>query len=172
MTDLSREFLADLLRLLRRHGSDPWRQLAVALDDPSEREKILRLFGELANISAEVRPATPRTKLSAGKALSIDRVLEQIDAQSPAMASQLRQFVQDYRTRTILTKRSDVVLFLDQLGITPPSKESRDRLLRIVLKALIDLPANQLEQALKQAKDIGKASYAELFGAITRPRKP
>lgn len=172
MTDLSREFLTDLLRVLRRHGSEPWRQLAVALNDPIEREKILRLFGELANVSGKVTSATPRMKPRQRKAPSIQSVLEQIDAQTPARANQLRQFIQDYQARTILTERSDVVLFLDRLGITLRSKESRERLLRVVVKAMIDLPADQLERALKQAREIGKGSYAELFRAITQPRKP
>lgn len=172
MTDLSREFMTDLLRVLRRHGSDPWRQLAIALNNPIEREKIVRLFEELANISAKVTSPTPRTKPSAGKAVPINSILEQIDARTPARANQLRKFIQDYQAQTILTKRSDVILFLHRLGLTPRSKESRDRLLRTVMKALIDLPADQLEGALKQAREIGKGSYAELFQAITHPKKP
>ncbi len=58
---LSKEFLVDLSRILRRHGSEPWHQLADALADLKARKKILHMLNELGTVaSRKHEPAKPK----------------------------------------------------------------------------------------------------------------
>ena len=99
-------------------------------------------------------------------------LIEQMRDQEPSKADRLRKFLEDYNARRILSNRRDVTAFLETLGVTPPQRHTRDRLVRLVVSALASLPMHQLEDLLGRAESLGKSSYSELFDAITRPRRP
>jgi hypothetical protein len=174
MAGLSNEFLADLSRILRRYGPEPWHQLADAFADPRAREKVLHLLNELITIAdRKHEPAIPRERreLRSNSDLAAE-LIEQLRVQEPSKADRLRKFLEDYNARRILSNRRDVTTFLETLGVTPPQRHTRDRLVRLVVSALAGLPMHQLEDLLGRAESLGKRSYSELFNAITRSRRP
>lgn len=171
---LSKEFLVDLSRILRRHGSEPWHQLADVFADPKARKKILHLLNELGTVAGRKHePAIPRElrEHRSNSDLALE-LIKQIRDQEPPKADRLCKFLEDYKARRILSNRRDVIAFLEKLGVTPPQRYTRDRLVRLVIGALADLPIDQLEDLLSRAESLGKSSYSELFDAITRPHKP
>jgi len=169
----SKEFLADLSRILRRHGPEPWLELADAIADPVAREKTLRLLNELAAIAGGKHEPATRAKRKERRS-DYDRAIELIEhlrGREPAKADRLREFLEDYGARRILGTRRDVVAFLETLGVTPPQKQARDKLVRLVVTTLSSLPIQQFDESLAKARSVGKSSYSELFDAITRPRR-
>jgi len=171
---LSKEFLVDLSRILRRHGSEPWHQLADALADPKARKKILHLLNELGTVAGRKHePAIPREPREHRSNSNLaTELIEQVRDQDPSKADRLRKFLEDYNARRILSNRRDVTAFLEKLGVTPPQSYTRDKLVRLVIGALADMPIDQLEDILGRAESREKSSYSELFDAITRPRRP
>ena len=171
---LSKEFLVDLSRILRRHGSEPWHQLADALADPKAREKILHMLNELGTVAGRkhepAKPKEPREHRPNNEFAT--ELIEQMRDQEPSKADRLRKFLEDYSARRILSNRRDVTAFLEKLGVTPPQRYTRDKLVRLVIGALADMSIDQLEDLLGRAESRGKSSYSELFDAITRPRRP
>jgi len=171
---LSKEFLVDLSRILRRHGSEPWHQLTDALADRKAREKVLHLLSELSTVAGKkhkpAKPKEPRGHRSNSDLAS--ELIEQIRGQEPSKADRLRKFLEDYDARRILSNRRDATAFLEKLGVTPPQRHTRDKLVRLVIGALAGLSIDQLEDLLGRVESRGKSSYSELFDAITRPRRP
>ena len=174
MAGLSKEFLADLSRILRRHGPEPWLQLVDALADPRAREKILHLLNELVTIAGRKHePVIPRERRERRSDSDLaTELIEKLRDQEPSKADRLRKFLEDYNARRILSNRRDVTAFLETLGVTPPQRHTRDRLVRLVVSALASLPMHKLEDLLSRAESLGKRSYSDLFDAITRPRSP
>lgn len=167
----SDEFLADLSRILRRHGPEPWLHLADAVADPRAREKLLHLLNELVTIAGRRKESAIRRERRSPSGLATE-LIERLRHQDPPKADRLRKFLEDYNSRRILTNRRDVTAFLETLGITPPQSHTRDRLVQVVITALAGLPMDQLGDLLGRAEAVGKRSYSELFDAITRPRTP
>lgn len=151
----SRAFFRDLVGLLRRHGPEPFADLAAALTDPEQREEVVRALRVLATTAEEARRyQRPRATQRSRRKNDLERGRSLLDAlrqSDPQKAELLARFYGELRSRVVLPSRTDVLEFCSSLRLEIPSYAQRNKLVLPLLRHLAELPREELQSALDAA---------------------
>jgi hypothetical protein len=160
--------LADLGKLLKKHGTEPFRNLAESLADPEFAGRLSVVLAELSK-AAPQRQAAQRSTSSRTIKERIDTLLRSADA---AHAELLTPVAESLATGETLPRLRDVTDIALAAGVPASRAKSRGDAIVALMRALIAMPTEELEKVLPtlQAPSRGQRSLEGWNRIIERSR--
>lgn len=159
------ELLADIARLLKKHGPDAFADLAHQMKDGQLQETLVSVLDSSAKSgrrfgvkAAGKRVATKRP----GKPLFLVK-LEQDDPQKAAVINEIyRQLL----AKTMLPSLRDIQLFAESNGLPPVTAKSRIQAVSSLLQDMASEPTARIEKlrsAIKENENRSLDGWAEVI---------
>ena len=148
MTDEAKwDLLADLAKLLKKHGPDAFAELSMTL---TNREFTRQLAALLPVIGTRGREAemTRRPRRKTQPRVTAVSFLEDLKTQEPERHALLYKFYEEYVAETILLRLADVRRFAKDSGLHNFRSDSRRKAALPLLKALATVPLEVLRTQL------------------------
>jgi hypothetical protein len=160
-----RELLSDLAKLLRKYGPEPFETLASWISSPEASERFATLLRQSASIARKSGVNSPAKKTN-----EIDLVLKRLEREVPDKAALLRRFSDDVLSRTLPVPNHKLADFAQELGAKVGSRDSRSKLVAILIERLAEFPLEEIRRHLNRFEDSPDAdrSLSAWAGLIMR----
>jgi hypothetical protein len=171
MNELNPKLLSDLARLAAKYRAKDWEQLAAWLDDEKQRDQLRVLVLELAAVSAPPRKRRSTRSKRPSPASKVREKLAKMRVDDPARADLLEDTWLKLRERELLPTIADVRAFAQVMDPKGIQASRRDHAVTELLGLLIELPADSLEDKMRQTvvedRNLG-AEYQQWVKLILR----
>ncbi|MCW3998784.1 MAG: hypothetical protein NWE93_00920 [Candidatus Bathyarchaeota archaeon] len=162
------ELIADLAKLLKKYGPEPFEKLAKRICTPEFTEKLANALLTTAAVGranlANRRPLTPG--------------LESLKETQPEKYQIIHKFLDEFKERRILSTMKDVQMFAIENNLPEIKGNSRSKVISQLTYALMELQPEQLKRLLdeliKQGQsDSSLSQWSEIITkGMARSNKP
>jgi hypothetical protein len=167
-----KEFLRDLVALLKRHGPEPFLSLVVTLTDPQKRGELVKALNELGEVASKARARSRKKKSrKPSERERAERLLESVEQSEPRKGELVRQFYESLSSRQVLPTKRDLLESCSAVGIELPSSAERNRLLFPLLQRLGELSYEDVKTVVNRASSVTgcpERDYERLANAIMK----
>ncbi|MCI0704234.1 MAG: hypothetical protein L0241_24515 [Planctomycetia bacterium] len=140
------DLLADLIKLLKKHGPETFRSLAAALRDPDQLASLSETLEVLSQQSSRLgASARERTPQRTGLRKQLDTLAET----APDKAALLRQLLEQLMASDGIPL-SDLRTYARQAGLPQLKSGNRARVAQAFVAALLDLDVPQIRKHIEQ----------------------
>jgi len=165
------DLLLDLLRLLKKYGSESFELLANDLSSPEATEDLSRILTQVSRKAKRIHKSEKnrggKPQYPAPKSLFI---LEKTD---PMKFQILIKFYNDLIAKKILPSLSDIKQFAAEYGLPEVRAESRQKAINPLINALVTSPYDKMKERIQSISmhELGDRSL-EGWGKIILKKKP
>jgi hypothetical protein len=142
------ELLADIAKLLKKHGADSFDGLARRLADPNFAARLATVLSTTARVSRAEAAAGTRAPRSKQPRRDFRSTLEDLERIEPDKAALLLELHDGLRAKRYLPTIRQIRDFAADIGVQPPSATTRDKAIVPLVKALIPLSVETLRNKL------------------------
>jgi hypothetical protein len=150
VTDLNPKLLKELALLASKYPPKDWEALAGRLEDPVWREQTRSALVALASVSRTARKAKGRRTREPGPAARVRDGLAKIRVDDAERAELLDEIWGKLRRRELLPTVATVRAFAEAIGSKGIEASRRDQAIAELMERIIELPAEQLEQRMRE----------------------
>lgn len=169
------ELLVDLARLFRKHGADAFNALSKAISAPDVAQRLATLLEGVSRAGATAAGSARRRVPRAGGTKVVEDLLAALKESDPQKHQLLAAFREGFLSGAILPSLKDVRVFAARWDLSLERAESRRKAFAPVMRALSELPAEQIADKLKSVSG-GQEVDRELQGwtrlILDRERRP
>jgi len=144
------DLLADLAKLLKKHGPDTFESLAESILSPEMTQHLSRVLTQVAKTAHTV----PKTKREAGskEESRIPRSLITVKNTEPQKYQLLMEFHNDLTAKTVLPSLRDIKEFAVECGLPEIRAKSRQKAINPLINSLLEFPNEQLIARIQSLK--------------------
>jgi hypothetical protein len=165
------DLLIDLLKLLRKYGSESFESLANDLSSPEATEHLSRI---LAQVPRKVRAIYPSEKDRRRKQqYAVPKSLSILEKTDQPKFQILTEFYNNLVSKKILPSLSNIKQFAAEFGLPEVRVESRQKAINPLINALATFPYDKLKERINSVNiyEHGDRSL-EGWGKIILKKKP
>ncbi len=150
--------LKDVAALAVKYKPAQWEVLAAWLDDPARREVVQQMLREFAEISREApQPVRTKTRRTKGAQQVSSRVgIDALRQQQPERADLLEEVWIKLRDRELLPTITSIRSFASLIGTKKITATRRDRAIDELMRVLLELDEDALEQRMREVAVEGR----------------
>jgi len=145
--NINTDLIYDLARLARKYTPEDWDDLLRLLNDDNSRRQVVNLLQEIRAVSSTSR----KRSLKSRKATRIPDLLKDVRSKDPEKGIILSEFWKRLRNHELLVKVSNIRMFANTVGLQDITSTKRDQAIGELMRQMIDLPREKVEDALKKA---------------------
>jgi hypothetical protein len=149
------DLLADLARILRKHGPEAFTRLAADLSDPefvAEMEKVLAGIVRASSVAKNHQTSSAGSPI---RGTVLRRRLERLADSDARKGALLLRLLEDMNRKSVLPTAHDVKLFAADIGLPAIRATARRDAMKELFDGLEDVPTDILERRLQQLGDAG-----------------
>lgn len=152
------DLLADLAKLLKKYGTEPFESLAASISSPEMTQHLSVVLTQVAKIARTI-PKTKR-KTRSKERPSVPRSLTALKNAEPEKYQLLMNFYNDLIAKSILPTLRDLQEFAIDCGLPEVRAKSKQKAISPLIGSLIKLPNEQLIAKIQSLKkcDMGDRS--------------
>ena len=144
------ELLADIARLLKKYGAEPFEVLATKFKDGRLLDDLLSIIESSAK-TVRRSSGNLETKISPGKKKNgITELFQRIEKVDLEKANMLRQFHQSLVGKMILPTLKDIQHFAEDGGLQPIKATGRDKAILPLLRDLEAVPLDRISHMVSK----------------------
>jgi hypothetical protein len=165
------DLLLDLLKLLKKYGSESFELLANDLSSPEATEDLSRILTQVSRKAKTIRQ--PEKNRGGKQQHPIPKSLFILEKTDPQKFRILIEFYNDLITKKILPSLSDIKQFAAEYGLPEVRAESRQKAINPLINALVTSPYDKMKERIQSISmhQLGDRSL-EGWGKIILKRKP
>ena len=138
------ELLTDIARLLKKHGPEPFEQLAQKFKEGRLVEDLLSILDTSARTGRRSRARLGEKRSPATRKDGITELFQRLEKGDPEKAKVLRQLYHSLIGKTLLPTLRDIRYFADDNGLQPVKATSRDKAILPLLRDLASVPSDKI----------------------------
>jgi hypothetical protein len=144
------ELLADLARLIRKHGPTTFSDLAALLRDPEKVHELTSILdvGALAGRNATIRKRKSTRQRYESASGSLLHLISETKRADPAKGDLLLKFYEDLSAKRVLPSLRDLRDFAGENHLIGSSADARQKAIGPLIRDMRRLPTEQLRQIL------------------------
>ncbi len=153
---VNQSLVADLAKLLVKHGLDEFRELTEALKHSDFLDTLTKTVAELerrgvtTRPKADIRQMRPKSRSGAGTSRRARSPMELLADRDPEAAGYLRELERSLVTREALRSAADLRAFAVGLGLKTALPNDRRTSVRRIINAMAELPPDRLTQVRRE----------------------
>ena len=158
------DLLADIARLLVRHGPEPFEALAQRLREGrllNDLVALLEASSQVGRRSSRPLGSKPKGKKDSG---GLDEAMKQCEAENPDQARALRQFHEKLISKKLLPTLRDIHHFAEDNGLPVISAKSRDKATLLLVRAMISVPVERMTSLITRGSQLEEKRGRSLEG--------
>jgi hypothetical protein len=138
--------ILDLARLLKKHGSATFKSLADSLADPAWSARLSEILSAVAATAPEQQPMGQSRKSRS----TSERIAAQLNRADPSRSALLSPRADKLVSGEALPSLKDVAEFASIVGLPVPRTKSRGDAVVALVRAMIEMPINELEKVVRE----------------------
>ena len=138
------ELLTDIARLLKKHGPEPFEQLAQKFKEGWLVEDLLSILDTSARAGRRSRARLGEKQSPAKRKDGITELFQHVEKDEPAKANILKRLHHSLVGKTILPTLKDIRHFAEDNGLQPVKATSRDKAILPLLRDLASVPSDKI----------------------------
>lgn len=142
--NINMDLIYDLARLARKYTPEDWGDLLRLLNDDESRRQVINLLQEIREVSSTNRKRSSKLH----KITRIPDLLKDVRAKDPEKGIILSEFWKRLRNHELLVKVSNIRMFANTIGLQDITATKRDQAIGELMRQLIALPTDKIEDAL------------------------
>jgi len=157
------ELLADLAKLVKRHGSETFANLARQVSDPEFSKQLALLLSATAEVSRTQSKDKPTGTKSASH-LDFRASLLELESREPEKTKLLTQLYENLLAKTILTSIREISNFLQDNELPLLKVTSREKAIVPFVKIFIPLSIERVHSLLQKIRPKATSDDRSLEG--------
>lgn len=138
------ELLTDIARLLKKHGPEPFEQLAQKFKEGCLVEDLLSILDTSARTGRLSRARLGEKRPPAKRKDGITELFQHVEKDEPEKAIILKQLYHSLVGKMILPTLRDIRHFVEDNGLQPVKATSRDKAILPLLRDLASVPSDKI----------------------------
>lgn len=158
------DLLADIVRLLAKHGPEPFEALAQRLREGRFLNDLLALLeasSQVGRRSSRLLGSKTKSKRVSG---GLDEILKQCEAENPDKARALRQLHEKLVSKKLLPTLRDIRHFAEDNGLPAISAKARDKAILPLIRAMISVPVERMTSLIARGSQLEEKGGRTLEG--------
>ena len=169
--DRAAALLADIAKLLNKHGPDAFQALGELLASPEFSKVLSAVLLETAAGSREARATSKKPRSLRATHSEVRRGQADIQKDDPEKAHLLGQIRERLLDPRVLPKSRDLRTFAEEIGVRLNPSEGRRQMVESLLRKSHDLSTTALEKALAHLEAPSQPSGLQGWSEIILPGK-
>lgn len=157
------ELLADIARLLKKYGPEPFEKLAQKLNEGELIENLLSILEVSARTGRQSKTSLGK-KRSPAKKNGITELLQNIEKDDPKKANLLKQFHQSLVGKAILPTLKDIRHFAEDNGLKPIKATGREKAILPLLRDMAEIPVDRISRMVSRLPQTAEEGGRTLEG--------
>jgi hypothetical protein len=156
--------LADIARLIVKHGPQPFEDLAQRLRDGRLIDDLAALLDASAQAGRQSKRPLGSKHTGAKALIGINEILRQCEVESPEKAHSLRQLHEKLIAGTLLPTLRDIRHFAEDNGLPTVTAKSRNKAILSLIRAVSSLPLERITSLMVRALQLEQKGERTLEG--------
>lgn len=165
MSDLSDiDLLADIVRLLVKHGPQPFEDLAQRLREGRLVNDLAALLDASAQAGRRSKRPLGLKRTRAEGMIGVNEILKRCEVESPERAHTLRHLHEKLVAGTLLPTLRDIRHFAEDSGLPRVTARSRDKAILPLMRAIVSIPLDRIAALLARTSQLEEKGGRTLEG--------
>lgn len=159
------DLLADIARLLIKHGPESFEALAQRLREGKLLNDLVALLEASSHAGrASSRPLGSKPKGKRDSGGGLDAILKQCEAENPDKARALLQLHEKLVSKQLLPTLRDIHHFAEDNGLPTISAKSRDKAILPLIRAMASVPVERMTSLIARGAQLEEKGGRSLEG--------
>lgn len=158
------ELLADIARLLKKYGPEPFEKLAQKFKEGRLVENLLSILEASARAGRQSKKSLGKKRSPVKKKDGVTELLQRIEKDDPEKANVLKQLHQSLVGKMILPTLRDIRHFAEDNGLKPIKATGREKAILPLLRELAATPIDRISHMLSSVPHSGAEGERTLEG--------